>query len=742
MIWHRSSCASRRLGKRLPALARLAVLVAMETAMAAAIQGPTLGCVDYSEYAHQIAFVDLPEHIRNVAIDGNHLFAATPTRLHVFEISDPRDPDPIADLDLVLEARTMVVSNGHIFIAGGTSGLAIIKAIDPSQPRVVAHLASGLDARDIALVEGLAFVAAGADGLMIYDVSEPSAPRAIGRRVTPEPAVRVTAYDSLVSIIVGAEVYTFSVANPERPVFISKLRVTGGLQDVASMASSVVASDGTGLLFFDPLSFSSDPPVIRTVRIPGGARRVTVVGECVFAAISDGYNNTLYMVDAGATIEPLLRGQVTVKGSYNDFAVDDRYACIAGGLHGLSMVDVSNPSTPPLLGRTPTGPQAFAVTVRDRYAYVVSFGLSYLWIADISDPQHPVRISSLQGTYDALAIAFLKNYAILAGASTGMHIADVSDPCHPYLIGSYMVAGQPSDVEVLGDYGVFATGSLRVVDLRDPWNPQFVGSTVPPGGASSLEIVGQYACTIGDQTVSMVDLSDPANPVTVGTVALDHGVRWLEVNAHIAVAASTFDFSVVDISDAANPRLMARYTAREFCHGIDANGRFVFAACAQVGTLIYDLSDPSHPIAAGNQDTPDYAYNVAVEDDFAYVADGSGLQVIHSQCAARSPSAVGLGAPASSVSWVPSFAYPVPFASQAMIETVLQTPGDLRLEILDSGGRIIRNLACGAHPAGRITWSWDGVTESGHRAAPGVYFYRIRSPSIFSSGRLIRIRVN
>lgn len=46
------------------------------------------------------------------------------------------------------------------------------------------------------------------------------------------------------------------------------------------------------------------------------------------------------------------------------------------------------------------------------------------------------------------------------------------------------------------------------------------------------------------------------------------------------------------------------------------------------GLQIIDVSDPGNPKKLGSYSTPGYAWDVYVQGNVAYVADGSGLQII------------------------------------------------------------------------------------------------------------------
>ena len=82
-------------------------------------------------------------------------------------------------------------------------------------------------------------------------------------------------------------------------------------------------------------------------------------------------------------------------------------------------------------------------------------------------------------------------------------------------------------------------------------------------------------------------------------------------------------------------------------------------------------------------------------------------------------------------------AFPNPFVRRTSIIFDLAAPTDVRLEILDLQGRVVRTLADGTRPAGRH----GGVGRprpqrcSGRR---GLYFARIAGPGVNGTLRLVR----
>ncbi len=95
---------------------------------------------------------------------------------------------------------------------------------------------------------------------------------------------------------------------------------------------------------------------------------------------------------------------------------------------------------------------------------------------------------------------------------------------------------------------------------------------------------------------------------------------------------------------------------------------------------------------------------------------------------------------------MPSRAYPNPCRDLARIEldlgdTAAKSGGiaSPTLEIYDVRGRLVRRVTDGRVTAGRACVTWDGTGRDGHRAADGVYLYRITSGSRSGRGRVVLV---
>ena len=179
----------------------------------------------------------------------------------------------------------------------------------------------------------------------------------------------------------------------------------------------------------------------------------------------------------------------------------------------------------------------------------------------------------------------------------------------------------------------------------------------------------------GDKSVSYVGFDVPAN------------VQRIEGQLSFALApVRDLDFYLLDA---------------------DSNAVTSSASINQPESIVYNTPSPGHYIwkvvAFTNPDTANYAIDQQV-------------------CVA---STNGVGDRVSGLRLSP--AAPNPFRSRTTLRWSLPQAGEVRLRVHDVAGRTIRTLQDGALPAGEHSVVWDQRDDTGHRAAPGLYFVRFEA---------------
>jgi hypothetical protein len=82
---------------------------------------------------------------------------------------------------------------------------------------------------------------------------------------------------------------------------------------------------------------------------------------------------------------------------------------------------------------------------------------------------------------------------------------------------------------------------------------------------------------------------------------------------------------------------------------------------------------------------------------------------------------------------------PNPFESHTVITFDLPKPCEVRLEVIDIQGRLVRALTEETWPAGRHSVSWNGESDAGETSGPGVYFVRMTTGDFTARHKMLRI---
>jgi hypothetical protein len=172
-----------------------------------------------------------------------------------------------------------------------------------------------------------------------------------------------------------------------------------------------------------------------------------------------------------------------------------------------------------------------------------------MWIADISEPEHPVvvfnttddEITSFARDADVVAHPDGRLILVLATQSDGMHIWDVTEPADPEFLArtayedasgnpipNHNVAAVPGTVWVLNSRSSGEGGTNDVVDLTDPAQPVVIG-TVGEVGCHDVTFWGTYgdekfrAYCPGIQRTEIWDLAGfdvAAGTATISVIAI------------------------------------------------------------------------------------------------------------------------------------------------------------------------------------------------------------------------------
>ena len=400
------------------------------------------------------------------------------------------------------------------------------------------------------------------------------------------------------------------------------------------------------------LSYSAVPTITSVTPETGAttsSTRVTITGE---------------NFEPGAKVSllsggPLLVGANDVSGYVH---VSGKYAYVAKGRSGLKILDISNFSSPEIVGSINNIGSADKVYVYGDYAYVTvnskeEFATSMLQVIDIRDPALPELAASIiaPGSIEYVS----GDYAYLSSGL--LTVVDISDPTSPEIVSSYDLPEKAYGVQVSGSYayvtyvipeccGYFGGAGLLVIDISDPTAPVTVGSYDTPGNAFDVYVSGNYAYVAAGQAgLQIIDISDPASPTFAGSVAtfgstyqniyvtgsaddITGSVYSVYVADGYAYLVGEPGFLVVDVRDPTSPALVASYDTRGVIRYSYSERAYTYLSEFNVyvaddyayvsdmeGLLLFDISNPANPAFTGTAQTSGKALSLHVSGDYAYV---------------------------------------------------------------------------------------------------------------------------
>ncbi len=296
------------------------------------------------------------------------------------------------------------------------------------------------------------------------------------------------------------------------------------------------------------------------------------------------------------------------------------------GITGLSIVDISDPSAPELIGRyDPVGSpynRFFQSTFRYGYAYCAgrSEGISIL---DLSDPGLPI----LAGHYEEAGLSFegvasYGTHLYTAAHGDGLKIYSIADPDTLFLVGELpdLTDARRLVLDPPRAFVADGAGGLAVVDVSDPAAPALVAAVATGGVAVDIAVTGDIAClAVGGSGLDIVDISSPEEPVLLSSVDTPGTALGVALEDSLAFVADWEGVQVARISDPSAPELAGWEDTPGRAMGIDAVGTDCVVA-DWFSTRLYrygptddpDILLPPGPICLGTVEVGESADTVIV----------------------------------------------------------------------------------------------------------------------------------
>lgn len=226
------------------------------------------------------------------------------------------------------------------------------------------------------------------------------------------------------------------------------------------------------------------------------------------------------------TVLPPISLVNTMIQSAVEMCVTNQLAFLAQRSAGFSILSVSNPAAPVLLGNYDTPGYAYAIQTVGSLAYVADN--SALRIFSVTNPTAPTLIGTFNTPSGATDVVIRSNLAFVAANSAGLLILNVSNPATPALVGNYVTNLDPRYLAVSGDYvyltalppiqgpgGNSKVGGMLIVNISNPSQPLEAGRF----GSSFTRVAARDGIVFltGGAGLTVADVRDPQTPLWIGS---------------------------------------------------------------------------------------------------------------------------------------------------------------------------------------------------------------------------------
>jgi hypothetical protein len=307
-----------------------------------------------------------------------------------------------------------------------------------------------------------------------------------------------------------------------------------------------------------------------------------------------------------------INGNYTLVGSYYSgldnicVYVSGKYAYVGTG-NGLQIFDISNPTSPSLIGNYISG-YGMGVHVSGKYVYLAVQGGSSpgIKIIDISNPTSPTLAGSYNLSPDYKDVYVSGMYLYAANGLYGLMIIDISNPSNPTLTGSYNTSGHAEGIYISGKYAYVADYSpgLLIIDISNPSNPTLTASCNTGGAVKDVVVSGKYAYVANlNSGLQIIDIGNPTSPSISGVCNTGGSAKKVFVSGKYAFLTHKdgYGLKVINISNPANPFLTGSYNTINDATGVYVSGTYAYMTEIIYGLHIIDIVGISTPaMDAGN----------------------------------------------------------------------------------------------------------------------------------------------
>lgn len=484
-------------------------------------------------------------------IANGYAYLAAGSEMLILEISNPKNIKRISKVPLTGRGPSHVaVKDGYAYVVETLGGLNIVDARNPARPKVVkvipfeSHTAGFRIRGNYAYLGRVVSTRSTEQGFSqtsafeVIDVSRPAL-AAVAASIEIPTTIKGLDLEGNYAFVIGSYPYRLTpidISSPARPAIVkSNESVVGGadFQDIAVENGYAFIADGIAGLRVVDVSDAANPKHIKDLDLQGRAFGVHKSGTTLYLAVEQKYFNLADVRNPEAPrhtySEPF-----TASYKYTSIVLDDNKAYFNGG--GARIYDITDPKFPKRIQTPPT--EIDSIQIQGKYLYS-TIGEIGLLVYDISNPSMPALVSKTpfpRGIPRDLSVHG-RWAAGISNSPYSITVFDISDPKKPVVGGSYVYQKYPNAVTVRDGYAYVARAEdgVDIFKIQSDGSLEMVNHIATRGYAHHVNAYGAQAYVVRDGA-DVYDVSNPRKPIFLthvnnrgeaNRVAIDGGYMYI-----------------------------------------------------------------------------------------------------------------------------------------------------------------------------------------------------------------------
>jgi hypothetical protein len=286
------------------------------------------------------------------------------------------------------------VSGRYAYVAAESAGLKILDISTPSRPTSAGTFSSISGAHAVIVASKYAYVSDSGTGLNVIDISNPSSPTLVSALSTAGSGFTIALSGKYIyAVDVASSILRIiDVSDPSAPFLAGNYTTAGGSPYAVAVQGkyAFVGDQGDGKMYVLDITNPAKPNLIST--FPGLTTATSIYLSGKYAYLTDAAGLHVLNISNPASVSQT----GSYSGAFYSVSVGGDYAYLTDPAGNLTVVDVSNPAVPALVGSASTGGTPHGLFVSGKYAYVTTESTT-VKIVDINGIKAPAaNIGSLE----------------------------------------------------------------------------------------------------------------------------------------------------------------------------------------------------------------------------------------------------------------------------------------------------------------------------------------------------------